>query len=87
MGRLTVQVDEDVLGRARDYAQEHGTSVNQLVQSFLDLLSRSSPGPGNADLPVGGGAARAEGPRHARALRRHGRNVIRFPAKPPTRRV
>lgn len=35
MSNLTLAVDDDLLRRAREYAQRHGTSVNALVRHLL----------------------------------------------------
>lgn len=50
MPKLTLSVDEKVVRDAKRYAAERGTSVSQLVERYLDLLSRPfEPG---ADTPV-----------------------------------
>jgi len=41
MSKLTLSVDEDVVARAKRYAEKRGTSVSQLVERYLDALSRS----------------------------------------------
>ena len=40
MSKLTLSVDEQVVRRAKRYAERRGTSVSQLVERFLDLLGR-----------------------------------------------
>ena len=40
MYKLTLSVDEDVASRAKRYAEQKGTSVSELVERFLDVLSR-----------------------------------------------
>lgn len=40
MPKLTLSVDEKVVRGAKRYAAAHGTSVSQLVERYLDLLSR-----------------------------------------------
>jgi hypothetical protein len=40
MSKLTLSVDEGVVARAKAYAEKKGTSVSELVEGFLDLLSR-----------------------------------------------
>jgi hypothetical protein len=40
MSKLTLSVDEDVIARAKRYAEKQGTSVSQLVGTYLDVLSR-----------------------------------------------
>lgn len=40
MYKLTLSVDESVASRAKKYAEGKGTSVSELVERFLDVLSR-----------------------------------------------
>lgn len=40
MSKLTLSVDEQVVKRAKRYANAQGTSVSQIVERFLDLLAR-----------------------------------------------
>jgi hypothetical protein len=40
MPKLTLTVDEKVVRSAKRYAAAQGTSVSQLVERYLDLLSR-----------------------------------------------
>jgi Family of unknown function (DUF6364) len=40
MPKLTLSVDEKVVRGAKRYAAAHGTSVSQLVERYLSLLSR-----------------------------------------------
>ena len=40
MSKLTLSVDEDVIARAKRYAEKQGTSVSQLVETYLDVLAR-----------------------------------------------
>lgn len=48
MSKLTLSVDDQVVRRAKRYAEKRGTSVSQLVERFLDLLGRP---PKDADAP------------------------------------
>ena len=50
MAKLTLSVDETVVERAKRYAAERGTSVSHLVETYLGLLARAAPAPGQ-DLP------------------------------------
>ncbi len=50
MSKLTLSVDENVVQRAKRFAEKRGTSVSQLVQQFLDLLAR--PPKPEEDTPV-----------------------------------
>ncbi len=36
---ITLSADVDTLRRTRDYAKQHGTSLNQLVRDFLRSLT------------------------------------------------
>jgi hypothetical protein len=40
MAKLTLSVDEEVVEVAKRYAAQHGTSVSQLVEDYLRLVSR-----------------------------------------------
>jgi len=40
MSKLTLSVDEEVVARAKRFAAAQGTSVSQLVERYLSLLSR-----------------------------------------------
>ncbi len=40
MSKLTLSVDQEVVARAKRYAEERGTSVSQLVERYLDALAR-----------------------------------------------
>jgi hypothetical protein len=38
--KLTLSVDSDVIERAKRFARKRGTSVSQMVETFLELASR-----------------------------------------------
>ena len=40
MAKLTLSVDEQVIERAKRFAEKRGTSVSDLVERYLDLLTR-----------------------------------------------
>ncbi len=40
MSKLTLNVDDDVIARAKRLAGRRGTSVSQLVERYLDFLTR-----------------------------------------------
>ncbi len=40
MSRLTLNIDNQVVQRAKQYAKERGTSVSALVERYLDAVSR-----------------------------------------------
>lgn len=42
MTKLTLSVDEEVVRRAKRYAQSRGTSVSRLVEKYLDLVTRKN---------------------------------------------
>ena len=50
MSKLTLSVDDQVVQRAKQYAKERGTSVSELVEGYLDAVSR--PLKGVEDPPV-----------------------------------
>lgn len=52
MSKLTLSVDDAVIKRAKRYAAERSTSVSQLVEHYLDLLSDVSPSGKRQDPPV-----------------------------------
>lgn len=39
--KLTLSIDEDVVRRAKRYAETRGTSVSRLVEKYLDAVSRN----------------------------------------------
>ena len=51
MHKLTLSVDEKVVGRAKRYAAQHGTSVSRMVERYLDLVVTPAPA-AEADPPV-----------------------------------
>ena len=52
MSKLTLNVDETVIRRAKAYAAAIGTSVSQLVERYLDTLSRPRGRSDSDDPPV-----------------------------------
>jgi hypothetical protein len=38
--KLTLSIDSEVIDRAKRYARKQRTSVSQIVQTFLELVSR-----------------------------------------------
>ena len=52
MSKLTLSVDEDVVARAKRYAERQGTSVSRLVETYLDALARPQPVPDEGLPPV-----------------------------------
>jgi len=50
MSKLTLSVAEDVVARAKGYADQQGTSVSRLVENYLDALARP-PMVADRDLP------------------------------------
>ena len=38
MAKLTLDIDEDLIRRARAYSQRHGMTISQLVSRFLEGL-------------------------------------------------
>ena len=39
MKNITLTIDEDLLGRARQYANEHGTTLEALIIEHLTMLA------------------------------------------------
>ena len=52
MPKLTLSVDEAVVGRAKRYAASRGTSVSRLVEQMLDLVSSPATGTHAEPPPV-----------------------------------
>ncbi len=50
MSKLTLSVDEKVVTRAKRYAEQKGTSVSRLVETYLDALARP-PAVQDGELP------------------------------------
>jgi hypothetical protein len=50
MNKLTLSVDAAVVARAKRYAEQRGTSVSHLVETYLDALARP-PVVQDDDLP------------------------------------
>ncbi len=72
MSKLTLSVDDQVVRRAKGFAERRGTSVSELVERFLDLLTRP---PRDADVPpvlkmLRGAAKGVSGEDHHRHLLR-----------------
>jgi len=51
MSKLTLSVDDSVVQRAKRYARTRGVSVSELVEGYLDLVSRRVEEK-QADTPV-----------------------------------
>jgi hypothetical protein len=52
MSKLTLSVDSRVVERAKEYAAQRGTSVSQLVEQYLEHLSRPTPSSEEAVTPL-----------------------------------
>ncbi len=42
--KLTLTVEESVIGRAKTYAKRTGRSLSQLIESYLETLTDNDPG-------------------------------------------
>lgn len=42
MAKLTLSVEESVVGRAKEYAAARGTSVSRLVEDYLRLIAEDA---------------------------------------------
>ena len=40
MSKLTLSIDDQVVQRAKQYAQKRGTSVSAMVECYLDAVTR-----------------------------------------------
>jgi hypothetical protein len=40
---VTLSIDDQILTRARQLAQQRGTSLNQMIRDYLDSLTASDP--------------------------------------------
>ncbi|MEI7723929.1 MAG: DUF6364 family protein [Bacteroidota bacterium] len=38
--KLTISMDEDVIDRAKNYAQSHRISLSRMIESYLDLVTK-----------------------------------------------
>jgi hypothetical protein len=39
MSKLTLSVDAQVISRAKEYAKLHGSSISEMVETYLDAVS------------------------------------------------
>ena len=73
MSKLTLSVDAQVVRQAKRYAAKRGTSVSQLVEQYLTLVTRPSAAEGQ-DPPVlrmlRGAAAKLEADAYGKYLTR-----------------
>ena len=51
MGKLTLSVNDRVVVRAKKYAKQRGTSVSQIVETFLDAVV-APPAASTSNTPV-----------------------------------
>jgi hypothetical protein len=47
---VTLSIDDQTLARARQLAQQRGTSLNQMIRDYLDSLTASDPAKTVAEL-------------------------------------
>jgi CRISPR/Cas system-associated protein Csm6 len=47
---VTLSIDEQTLERARQHAQQRGTSLNQMIRDYLTSLTASDPAQAVAEL-------------------------------------
>ena len=52
MAKLTLSVEEAVVGRAKEYAAARGTSVSRLVEDYLRLIAEDPDHREKAATPV-----------------------------------
>ena len=41
--KLTIKLDNDVISRAKRYAQHRKTSLSKMIESFLDSVTKNEP--------------------------------------------
>ena len=41
--KLTIKLNNDVIARAKSYAQNRKTSLSKMIESFLDLVTKNEP--------------------------------------------
>ncbi|MBN2632399.1 MAG: hypothetical protein JXR66_02510 [Bacteroidales bacterium] len=41
--KLTIKLDNDVISRAKRYAQQRRTSLSKMIESFLDSVTKNEP--------------------------------------------
>ncbi len=41
--KLTIKLDNDVITRAKKYAQHRRTSLSKMIESFLDSVTKNEP--------------------------------------------
>ncbi len=41
--KLTIKLDNDVISRAKRYAQHRRTSLSKMIESFLDSVTKNEP--------------------------------------------
>ncbi len=41
--KLTIKLDNEVIARAKRYAQHRKTSLSRLIESYLDFVTKSEP--------------------------------------------
>lgn len=58
--KLTLRLDEDVIGRAKAYAAARGTSLSALAENYFRLVAPASEGAPVGDLPSGDGHGSAD---------------------------
>ena len=51
MAKLTLSVDGRVVFRAKRYAKQHGVSVSEIVEAYLDAVSERAS-PAAQDAPI-----------------------------------
>lgn len=43
MAKLTLSIDDGVFLRAKRYAKRQGLSISEMVEAYLDLVTRDAP--------------------------------------------
>lgn len=51
MSKLTLSVDPQVVALAKEYAERNNTSVSELVQTYLSIVTKPAKAERGKDLP------------------------------------
>ncbi len=52
MSKLTLSVDDQVISRAKEYAKLHGSSISEMVETYLSAVSAPPPSHSTRNTPI-----------------------------------
>jgi len=52
MSKLTLSVDDQVIARAKEYAKLHGSSISEMVETYLSAVSAPAPSHSTRKTPI-----------------------------------